>query len=619
MSDDHANQNFEKLLEFLKRKRAFDFTGYKHSTLNRRIRKRMGEVRIESYSQYIDHLEVDPDEFVHLFNTILINVTRFFRDLEAWQYLRDEIVPRIIASNSEYEPIRIWCAGSASGEEAYSAAMLFAEALGIHEFKERVKIYATDIDEDALFMARQATYEQKQVADVPPELLAKYFDRTGTRSTFRHDLRREVIFGRHNLIQDAPISKIDLLVCRNVLMYLNAETQSNVLTRFHFALNPHGYLFLGKAEMLIRHSNLFSSQNLEYRIFTKVPQTNLRERLLMMNRTRHEEDQSQYLNVIRVRDSSFELSPLAQIVLDKELVIVLINEQARQLFLLNHNDLGRLFQDLEMSYRPVELRAAIDQAHQRKEPVVIEGVELRADGERVRYFTIQVVPLIDSVSAGEVLGTSINFEDISDHKRLRERLQQANQELETAMEELQSTNEELETTNEELQSTIEELETTNEELQSTNEELETMNEELQSTNQELETVNIALRTRNQEFDEVNAFLEAIMSSLPGGVIVLDKDLRIIHWDKKSEDFWGLRGDEVSGQNFLNLDIGLPVEKLKKAVNACLKRDAPCDDIILLAKNRRGQVFNCLVTINLLERDGQNIQGVILTMKEVEDK
>ncbi|HZD56484.1 MAG TPA: CheR family methyltransferase [Anaerolineales bacterium] len=607
------NKGSEELLEFLKRKRGLDFTGYKRSSLSRRIRKRMLEANIENYAEYMDKLEVDPDEFVHLFNTILINVTRFYRDPEAWWFLREEIIPDIIRLKSGDAPIRIWCAGSASGEEAYSVAMLLAEALGMGQFKNRVKIYATDIDEDALFAARQATFERRHVEGIPPDLLEKYFEQIGSRYTFRQEPRREVIFGRHNLIQDAPISRIDLLICRNVLMYLNAETQSQVLTRFHFALNPNGYLFLGKAEMLIRHSNLFSPESLEYRVFTKMPQANLRDRLLLMNQVHHEVDAGQYLNVVRVRDSSFELSPLAQIVLDKQRHVVLINERAGNLFHLSARDLGRPFQDLEISYRPVELRATLDQAEQNKEPITIDDVEIRAEADKMRFITVHIVPLVDP-SAG-VLGISINFQDVSDHKHLQQRLQRANQELETAMEEVQSTNEELETTNEELQSTIEELETTNEELQSSNEELETMNEELQSTNQELETVNAELRTLNREFDEVNAFLEAIMYSLPGAVIVLDQELCIVHWDKKSEDFWGLRAEEVSGQHFLNLDIGLPVEKLRKPINNCLRAQSPCADVTVESRNRRGQDFRCAVSITPLERDDRFIQGVILVMQE----
>ena len=249
MSQDKS-PDFAALLEYLRRTRGFDFSGYKLSSLMRRVRKRMGEVGIASYSAYQDYLEVHPDEFGPLFNTVLINVTSFFRDPEAWKFLAERVIPRLL----EEKPagaIRVWSAGCASGQEAYTIAMLLAEALGEEGFRQRVKIYATDADEEALTQARAASYDDRQVAEVPPELLAKYFETVHERHVFRADLRRCLIFGRHDLVQDAAISRIDLLLCRNTLMYFNVETQAKILARLHFALTPSGYLFLGKAETLL--------------------------------------------------------------------------------------------------------------------------------------------------------------------------------------------------------------------------------------------------------------------------------------------------------------------------------------------------------------------------------
>jgi two-component system, chemotaxis family, CheB/CheR fusion protein len=248
MTTDDANGDLEVLLDYLRRSRGFDFTGYKRTSLSRRIEKRMQTVGADGYLGYLDHLEVDPEEFTHLFNTILINVTGFFRDPLAWEYLAAEVLPRLAADKRDGEPIRVWSAGCASGEEAYTLAMAIAEALGPETVKERVKIYATDVDEDALNQARQARYTAKQVESLPPELLERYFERNGHGYVFSKELRRSVIFGRHDLIQDAPISRIDLLVCRNTL-YLNSDPQAHVLARFNFALREGGYLFLGKAEI----------------------------------------------------------------------------------------------------------------------------------------------------------------------------------------------------------------------------------------------------------------------------------------------------------------------------------------------------------------------------------
>ena len=240
--------DFVRLLDYLKVSRGFDFSGYKISSLIRRVQKRMQQVGVSEYGAYLDYLEVHPDEFAPLFNTVLINVTAFFRDAPAWQGLAEQVLPRILEEKPPDEPIRCWSAGCASGEEAYSVAMLLAEALGEHEYRRRVKIYATDADEEALSTARQGSYPEACAKDVPPELLARYFEKSNDRYVFRPDLRRSLIFGRHDLVQDAAISRIDLLICRNTLMYFNAETQARILARFHFALHRNGYLFLGRAE-----------------------------------------------------------------------------------------------------------------------------------------------------------------------------------------------------------------------------------------------------------------------------------------------------------------------------------------------------------------------------------
>jgi two-component system, chemotaxis family, CheB/CheR fusion protein len=304
-----ADRDLEVLLDYLRRSRGFDFTGYKRTSLSRRIDKRMEEVGADGYLGYLDHLEVDPEEFTQLFNTILLNVTGFFRDPPAWEYLAAEIMPRLVAGKDDDEPIRIWSAGCASGEEAYTLAMVAAGTLGPEAIRERVKIYATDVDEEALTQARQARYSAKQVEGVPPELLERYFERNGEGYVFSKELRRSVIFGRHDLLQDAPISRIDLLVCRNTLMYLNSETQAHVLARFSFALREGGFLLLGKAEMLLAHTNLFTSVDLRSRVFQKVPGATLRERLMVLAEAGERPVGNQRPREERIRGAAFEASP----------------------------------------------------------------------------------------------------------------------------------------------------------------------------------------------------------------------------------------------------------------------------------------------------------------------
>ncbi len=502
MSDSDTTPEFEALLNYIKRNRGFDLLGYKRAGLMRRVQKRMQIVGIDTYSDYMDYLEVHPDEFVHLFNTLLINVTSFFRDRSSWDYIMTEIIPRIAARKEPNELIRVWSAGCSSGEEAYTLAIALAEVLGVKEFQERIKIYATDVDDEALNHARQGTYEARLVGGLSSDLLAKYFEPADQRYIFRKDLRRSVIFGRHNLVQDAPISRIDLLVCRNTLMYFNAEAQAQILHRFHFALNEGGFLFLGKAEMLLTHINTFTPVDLKRRVFAAVAKVKTRDRLLLISQSGSEEAVSDLASHVRLLEAAFDSSPVAQIVVDGNGTLTLANEQVRILFGLTPSDIGHPFQDLELSYRPVELRSYVEQVYANRRVVKLRDIEWTTTTSNIHYLEVQIMPLLDIDSS--LLGVSITFKDLSRYKQLQQELEHSNQELEMAYEELQSTNEELETTNEELQSTIEELETTNEELQSTNEELETMNEELQSTNEELQTINDELRRRSDELNEVNA-------------------------------------------------------------------------------------------------------------------
>jgi two-component system, chemotaxis family, CheB/CheR fusion protein len=612
-----ANRDLEVLLDYLRRSRGFDFTGYKRTSLSRRIERRIQDVGADGYLGYLDHLEVDPDEFTQLFNTILLNVTSFFRDPPAWDYLRAEILPRLVAEKDDDEPFRIWSAGCASGEEAYTLAMVAAEALGPEAVRERVKIYATDVDEDALSQARQARYTAKQVEGVPPELLERHFERNGDGYVFSKELRRSVIFGRHDLIQDAPISRIDLLVCRNTLMYLNSETQSHVLARFSFALREGGCLMLGKAEMLLTHSDLFTSLDLKRRVFRKVPGATLHERLMVLTDAGERPAGHQRGRDERIRTAAMEASPEAQIVVDAGGYLTLANERARVLFKLTGDDLARPFQDLELSYRPLELRSKIQQVYVERRPSQVDEVEWPTPSGEVAHLEVQVVPLIDDHQ--KLLGASINFSDVTRSRRYKEELEHANQGLEDAYAELQSTNEELETTNEELQSTVEELETTNEELQSTNEELETMNMEMQATNEELQTINDELGQRTTELNQLNSFLESIWAGLDGAVAVLDPDLQVLVWNHGSEDLWGVRQEEVQGQHFLNLDIGLPIDQVRPALRAAMSDEHRSQSITIEAINRRGRTVTCRVTCSPLLDSDKSLRGVIMVVVEQSDE
>ncbi|HLH68562.1 MAG TPA: CheR family methyltransferase [Candidatus Dormibacteraeota bacterium] len=605
MSDPPPEAEFDQLLDYLRQARGVDFAAYKRSTLMRRVLKRMKLVGATSFVDYVDYLQVHPEEFAHLFDTILINVSSFFRDPPAWDYLRDQVVPAIIASKPEHVPIRIWCAGCAAGQEAYSLAMVFAETLGIDRFLKRVKIYSTDVDEDALVRARQG-YTQTELEPVPEELREKYFERQGSRYVFRASLRRPLIFGRHDLLQDAPISRLDLLSCRNTLMYFTAEAQERVLARFHYALSDDGYLFLGRAEMLLTHGNLFRPMDLRQRLFKKVPQFQRIERLLPAQPSGRE--RSVVLSRrVRLRDAAWELSPVAHFLLDANGTLAMANRAARTLFNLSLRDVGKPLQDLQVSYRPLELRSQLERAEREQRTVVISNVTHDADDGSLRYLDVQITPVTDDEDT--MLGFSVLFVDITPHQRLRLELERTRQEVETAHEELQSSTEEL-------QSTVEELETTNEELQSSNEELETMNEELESTNSELQALNADLRSRTDELDRVNFFMQSILTSLQMGVAVLDESMRVNLWNQRAEDLWGLRDTEVIGRSFYALEFGLPVSQLRPLIESSLDREGERHDQVVEATTRRGKRIQCRVTASPLVTVEGEVKGVVLLMEEL---
>ena len=605
-------EDFERLLDFLKRSRGFDVTGYKRASLIRRVAARMKAVGTETVSDYLDFLQVDPGEFTALFDAVLINVTSFFRDPAAWEVLSTEILPGLLGAKDPSQPIRVWSAGCATGEEAYTLAIVLAELLGVEEMRQRVKIYGTDIDETALTVARHASYSPKALAAVPEPLRERYFERFGGNFIVRKELRRMVIFGRHDLVHAAPISHIDLLACRNTLMYMNSETQARVLARLHFALEDGGVLLVGQAEMLLSHGNLFTPVDLKRRVFVKVSK-DIRERLSIINEGGGYEPLEYPLAYRRARELAIDAVPSAMVVVHNSGAVAMVNAAARRLFGLSPRDIGRPFQDLEISYRPLELRSAIEQVEKEQCPLILEQVGWGDTPGSVDCFEIHVVPLADPGGVG--VAVAVTFIDVTEAHRLQEELELTHRDLETAYGKLQSTNEELETTNEELQSTIEELETTNEELQSTNEELGTMNAELQSTNEELQTINDELRLRTGELDAANDFLESLLLSQPGGLVVIDPDLRISVWNDRSAELWGLRTDEAPGQHFLNIDIGLPVEDLRHPIRVILAGDSPGETVELDATNRRGREFRCRVSMNPLINRAAQIRGVILVMEE----
>ncbi len=607
------DNDLEALLERVQEGRDADLGSYRSSTLGRRIKRRMNAVGVEDYETYGDYLEANPGEFSELFNALMITVTSFFRDPESWDYLATEIVPRILEAVPEEDQIRIWSAGCATGEEAYTVAMVMLEAMGEEQFKRRVKLFATDVDAEALAKARAAVYPPEALEDVPADLAKRYFVERDGNVAFLPDLRRSVIFGRNELREDAPISRIDLLVCRNVLMYFTVDAQARILSQFNFALRNHGYLFLGNSEILTRHPQFFYPVDAGRHVFRRSARARFGDRMtetLDARRTVSEPDkQRRYADL---RQAAYAISPIALVIVDAANTVIDANDLARDLFSIETVDIGRPFQDLEFSYQPLELRGPLGRAIENAESLKIGRVELGDENDR-RTYEAEITPVTVEDTAPE--GAVITFTDVTDYARLVADYAKSKRELESAFEELQSTVEELEMTNEELQSSNEELETTNEELQSANEELQTANEELASTGDALASASREHRASSNELKRLQMFVDGILSNLDNDVLVVDDDGRIRLWNDSAQGLWGLREEDIEGTDLFSLEIGLPVEELRKPLEEALSEERRKASLALAAVDRRGRKIECEVRIiPFVQADGGSI-GILL-MREV---
>ena len=405
MSLPQAEREFEALLYYLKHNWGCDLTGYKRSTLLRRFEHRMQSIDIGSYQDYLRYLQSHSEELMELLDTVLINVTNFFRDRDAWDYLANEIIPKIIASKQSDESIRVWSAGCASGQEVYTLLILLAEALGIESYLQRVQFFATDVDEAAIKQARLATYSLKEVKGIPPDLLEKYFEQTEQGYVFRRELRCNIVFGHHNMAKDAPMSKIDLLTCRNALIYFNPETQLSILVRFHFALKDKGFLFLGKAETIITNRQIFAPVNLKHRVYAKGLNLELDEHLLINPKFNKKPALNSTTIRIQIWQTAYETSPFAQLAIDFNGHLIFANEQANTLFGLTLDDCQRPFEELE----PGKLlsshisRTTFYRSHR---PVTLKNIEWSAS-MGTRYFDIFITPVFNQKKY--LLGVNLLF------------------------------------------------------------------------------------------------------------------------------------------------------------------------------------------------------------------
>jgi two-component system, chemotaxis family, CheB/CheR fusion protein len=579
-----ATEQLEDVIEKIRRARNFDFRNYKRATLRRRIERRISERGCRGMADYLELLDRSPEEYDALLSSLLIKVTAFFRDKEMWDLLAKKVLPEIVARKSPGDEIRIWSAGCATGEEVYSAAILLSELLGPKVQNVQIKVFGTDVDESAIAHARHGVYTSHSIEELSRERISKFFARVPGGYAVSKDLRRLVVFGVNNLVSDAPISRIDLLLCRNVFIYLDAALQKRVLSRFHYALRQAGVLVLGRSELIPFAAKIFDSLDLRLRVYRRgsraaaVNDENLLGQLEQEDIARAVRQSREDLggpglggpDLDAARDI-LQALPLPIIGTSLDGTVQLWNGAAARLWRRPESEVrGKKLTALALPGIPghllVEKTALVRDG--KAERQIAEAIIPRPEGPldaRIEVTASNSNPTGMTGLVYTVVDTSALRSSESELRHAREERQRGVEDLENANQELQSSNEELETTNEELQSANEELQTTNEELQSINEELETTNEELQSTNSELDATNRELAQRTDELNVLGYYQRTIIRSLSAAVVVVDPQGRITTWNLAAERLLGLAESEALGQLVWTLRVPILNKGLVKKI------------------------------------------------------
>jgi len=612
---DKAEDPLRDLLTQVGAQTNIDFRKYKSSTILRRIGRRMAVTHNAGIRDYADYLRAHPDEVGELVKAFLIKVTGFFRDPEAFEIIRDMIVPRLIERARENgRVLRVWSAGCATGEEAYSIALLLADQLGADFSEWNAKIFATDVASDAIAFARRGLYPENVLKDLPGDYRNRFFERMDQGFRVSKTLRQAVIFGQQDISRGVPFPRIDLVVCRNVLIYLKPELQQTVLDLFAYSLHQsQGFLFLGKAETARPTKATFELVDKRWKIYRclggplgfpvhegsgRMPYNGMREirrRIVAPTSPPHSHDASEpeieLGQLRRINETMLRHTNVAVVIIDHSYRIVTINAAARRL--LGVRDLG-YDQDFLHTVRGMpyqEVRRAIDTAFREHSTMALPELELdRTLVGTARHVNMTIMLMqVDRAPADLAVITAVDITEQVEVKRKLETLQREqtevmtelssatkrfsdmNKELQDANEELQAANEELMLTQEELQATNEEFEATNEELQATNEELETNNEELQATNEELQTTNDELTARTLELQEftrqhkLDQFqISLLLERFPHYVMVLNAtDLTIQAVNSGYRELMGSR--DVTGSRLTDVFKGNDLEQLIRSL------------------------------------------------------
>lgn len=622
-----APDDLNQVLALLRARTKYDFHCYRKKMLVRRIERRMGLNHFGNLAEYLSHLRNHPDEVRRLARDLFISVTSFFRDGEAFEALESQVIDSLVRVKDSDAPLRVWIPGCATGEEAYSLAILLLERLAGAQKNCRLQVFATDVDEAALETARQGVYPDSIAPDVSPERLARHFTRAdGTLYQVNKQVREPVVFAVQNLINDAPFSKLDLISCRNLLIYLEPEVQKKVVTLLHFALSEGGYLFLGPSETIGRQTDLFEPLSKKWRIYRRTGPTRLERVEFPISLQPEQPGRPRRLREAG-RDRPVNLAELTQRLVVEELGLaaVLINREYEILYFLGPTTryldvpTGEPTQDLMMMAREglrTKLRSAIRKALGEKETVVLTDVQVKRNGD---YYPIcATVRLVEQPRAAEGL-ILITFQDQTDTSAgaaprptpapEESLVRQLESELRATKEDLQSTIEELESTNEELKVSNEEVMSMNEELQSANEELETSKEELQSLNEELTTVNNQLQDKVEDLETTTNDITNLLNCTDIATVFLDTQFHIRRFTPPSTRLFSL----------IATDVGRPLSDIAgKFADAELLAHAEqvLRDLRPIEKEIRTEDHWWLRRILPYRTLDNRIEGVVLTFSDV---
>ena len=537
--EDKAQNVLEKVVILLRAHTGHDFSLYKKTTLYRRIERRMGIHQIGKMTSYLRYLQENSQELDLLFKELLIGVTNFFRDPAAWEELRDRILPDLLANRSPAQALRGWVPGCSTGEEAYSLAMTFKEAVEENRPKGgfALQIYATDLDRDAIGKARQGFFPDNIAADVSAERLKRFFTKEDNGYRVRKEIREMVIFAPQNLVMDPPFTKLDFLVCRNLLIYLTAEVQKKLIPLFHFSLNPRGVLFLGSSETLGSCSKLFETLNTKSRLFrraeTALPNpvdfpSSFNAGVSARTEVRPVAKPTGSLQTMADQLVLKQYAPPAVLANDKGDIFYISGRTGKYLEPAAGKANWNLFVMIREGLR-YEVTSAFQKALRKKECITLRGLKA---GEQSVDVTVQQLdedgPLkgLVMIVFTDVAASIQEAEPPANLRGCTARQAKLERELVQLRAEAHSLQEEMQTSQEEFSSANEELQSTNEELQSTNEELMTSKEEMQSLNEELQTVNAELQSKVDELSRVSNDMKNLLNSTDIATLFLDSDLNV---------------------------------------------------------------------------------------------